>query len=308
MGSNEMTTKRALPLWVYRALLVAAAAIWGLGFTIGKSAISIVGATWFTAFRFLGAAIVLGVILMPHIKKHSDRKVLRAGCLMGIASFFGFWSQFIGLEWTTPSKNAFLSACYCITVPFIWWVVSKNRPSARTIGAAVVCIIGIGLVSLNENFTIGLGDGVSILSAFLYGGEIVVIALTMKDNDVLTATVIQQLVAGILALIIASISQPWPSAAELSSPDFLGPIAYVILGSAAFGAIAQNVAQKHVMPEEAGLLCSLESVFCAAFGALLFGEEMTARMLVGFALIFAAIVVVQLHPNDPASTRREKEE
>ena len=298
------TQSKTLPLRAYRALLVLAAAIWGLGFSIGKGAIALVGATWFTAFRFLGATVVLAVILWPHMRDHFDRKLVKAGCIMGLVSFLGFWSQFIGLEWTTPSKNAFLSACYCITVPFIWWVVSRKRPNGRVIGAALVCAVGIGLVSLNESLSIGPGDGVSILSAFLYGGEIVVIGLTMKDNDVLTVTVVQQLVAGILALVVAMVAQPWPRAEVLASPEFLGPIAYVVLGSAAFGALAQNVAQKHIMPAEAGLLCSLESVFCAAFGALLFGEAMTPKMLVGFALIFGAIVVVQLHPNDPASSRR----
>ena len=39
----------------------------------------------------------------------------------------------------------------------------------------------------------------SIASAFLYGGEIVIIGLVMRDNDVLTITVVQQFTAGILA-------------------------------------------------------------------------------------------------------------
>ena len=54
---------RTYPLGVYRLVLVCAAAIWGLGFVIGKGAIATVGATWFTAIRFLGAGIVLLIIL-----------------------------------------------------------------------------------------------------------------------------------------------------------------------------------------------------------------------------------------------------
>lgn len=241
--------------------------------------------------------------MWPHVRKNYNSQVLRSGIIIGVASFLGFWSQFIGLEWTTPSKNAFLSACYCITVPFVWWVITHRRPNAWTIGAAIVCTIGIGFVSLTDTLSIGLGDGVSILSAFLYGGEIVIISLALKGNDVITVTVVQQLVAGLLALIIAMVSQPWPTAAELSSPVFLGPMAYVILGSAAFGAIAQNISQKHIPAAEAGLLCSLESVFCAVFGALFFGEVFTVKMLAGFVLIFAAIIVVQLHSNDPSPSQ-----
>ena len=293
--------------WVYRALLMAAAAVWGLGFSLGKGAIALAGATWFTAFRFLGATVVLSLIMWPHMRAHLNRRLLKAGCVMGLASFLGFWSQFIGLGLTTPSKNAFLSACYCITVPFIWWVASRRRPGATTIIAALVCTIGIGFVSLDEGFSISLGDGVSILSAFLYGGEIVVISLTMKDNDALTVTVVQQLMAGVLALAVALLTQPMPTMEALRSPGFIGPMVYVVLGSAAFGAIAQNVAQKHLSAAESGLLCSLESVFCVIFGALFFGEVVTSKMLLGFVLIFAAIVVVQVRPGDPVPSCRGEE-
>ena len=121
------------------------------------------------------------------------------------ATFVGFWTQFLGLGLTTPSKNAFLSACYCLTVPFIWWVVSRRRPPAKTLIAAAICTVGIGLVSLTEGFSISLGDGVSIASAFLYGGEIVIIGLVMRDNDILTTTVVQQFTSGFLALLLAGI-------------------------------------------------------------------------------------------------------
>lgn len=294
---------RQRPLWAYRVLLASAAAVWGLGFTVGKGAIAELGATWFTAIRFLGAALVLGVLLFPRLKKHLNGKLVRAGVVMGLFSFLGFWTQFIGLGLTSPSKNAFLSACYCLTVPFIWWAVSRKRPENRVLAAALVCAVGIGLVSLTDGFSIGAGDAMSIFSAVLYGAEIVVIALMMKDNDVLTVTVVQQLTAGACALVLAALTQPAPTFSQIARPDIAGALLYVVFGSAAFGAIAQNVAQKHLMPSEAGLLCSLESVFCVVFGVAFFGEAVTARMFVGFALIFAAIVVVQLHPNDPASTR-----
>lgn len=285
---------RTYPLSVYRLVLICAAAIWGLGFVIGKGAIETVGATWFTAIRFIGAGIVLAIILFPHIKRHFNAQVLKAGCVIGLFSFLGFWTQFLGLGMTTPSKNAFLSACYCLTVPFIWWVVARRRPAAKVLIAAAVCAIGIALVSLTDGFSIGLGDSVSILSAFLYGAEIVVIGLTMRDNDVLTVTVIQQFTSGFLALALAAATQPMPTAAQIATPEFAGAMAYVCVLSAAFGAVAQNLAQAHVSPAEAGLLCSLESVFCALFSVAFFGEVLTPRMAAGFVLIFGSIAITQL--------------
>ena len=112
----------------------------------------------------------------------------------------------------------------------------------------------------------------------------------MRDNDVLTITVVQQFTAGILALLLALVTQPMPTMAQVATPEFIGAMTYVAMLSAAFGAVAQNMAQAHLSPSEAGLLCSLESVFCVVF----FGEVLTARMAMGFAFIFAAIVATQL--------------
>lgn len=279
-----------------RALLLTAAAIWGLGFPIGKTAIAIVGATWFTAIRFLGAGLVLLIIFFPRIRRYLNRGLLRAGVIMGVVSFLGFWTQFLGLGWTTPSKNAFLSACYCVTVPFIWWVVRRTRPTRRVVFSALLCVIGIGFVSLNETLTIGMGDAVSILSAFVYGAEIVVISIQMRDHDVMTITVVQQITSGVLALIVASIIQPALPLVQLVSWDFIAPMLYVIFFSAAFGSIAQNIAQSRLSASESGLLCSTESVFCSIFSVALFGEMLTSQMVIGFILIFIALIVAQIEP------------
>jgi drug/metabolite transporter (DMT)-like permease len=281
------------PPWAYRLLLVVATVIWGLGFGIGKYAIEAIGATWFTCIRFIGSGIVLLIVLFPHFRKHINRKLLVAGIIIGTASFFGFWTQFVGLGLTTPSKNAFLSTCYCLTVPFIWWAISRKRPSKRICTAAAICTVGIGLVSLQGGFTISLGDAMSIVSAFAYGIEIVAIGFMMRDNDVFTVTVVQQLTAGVLAGLFALAAEPIPSPEQFSDLQLVGSLAYVTLLSAAFGAVAQNVAQAHVPPSEAGILCSLESVFCAIFSVLLFGEVLTAQTVVGFVLIFGAIMLAQ---------------
>ena len=121
-----------------------------------------------------------------------------------------------------------------------------------------------------------------------------IIGLVMRDNDVLTVTVIQQFTSGVLALALAAATQPVPTAAQVATPQFIGAMAYVCVLSAAFGAVAQNLAQAHVSPAEAGLLCSLESVFCALFSVAFFDEILTPRMALGFMLIFGSIAITQL--------------
>ena len=49
-------------------------------------------------------------------------------------------------------------------------------------------------------------------------------------------------------------------------------------------------------PAQASLLLSLESVFGVVFSVLLYGEQLTSRLVSGFALIFAAILVSETFP------------
>ncbi len=65
---------------------------------------------------------------------------------------------------------------------------------------------------------------------------------------------------------------------------------YVLLAAVA----AVIVAQKFTDPTVASLLMSLESVFAVLAGALLLGEQMSSRELLGCAVLFAAIILVQL--------------
>ena len=58
-------TDKQYPLNVYRLILMTAAAVWGLGFVIGKGAIGTVGATWFTAIRFLERALCWSFSCFP---------------------------------------------------------------------------------------------------------------------------------------------------------------------------------------------------------------------------------------------------
>jgi drug/metabolite transporter (DMT)-like permease len=115
----------------------------------------------------------------------------------------------------------------------------------------------------------------------------------MKSNDVLSVTIVEQFAAGVLAAAFALVAEPIPAPEQFADPLVIGSLCYVALLSASFGAIAQNVAQAHIPPAEAGILCSLESVFCAIFSVLLFGEVLTVQSVIGFVLIFFAIMLAQ---------------
>ncbi|MDO4212452.1 MAG: DMT family transporter [Bacteroidales bacterium] len=286
--------RASLPRWVYILVLISATVIWGGNFVVAKGAVEQVGGAWVTGIRFLTAGFVMLAVFFPRIKKAITADLVKAGVIIGVFSCLGYGFQFWGLEGTTPSKNAFLSACYCVTVPFIWWLVARRRPTGRNLLAAGVCLAGMALVTLNGEFTVSWGDGVSILSAVLYGAEIVSIAMLLKDHDILAITAIQMITSGILAIVGGMLTSGFPGVDVLTRPDFAMRLLYIILLGSCYATVAQNVAQKHLPPTEASLLISLESVFGTVFSVIFYGEEMTLKLVLGFALIFGSILLSEL--------------
>ena len=107
--------------------------------------------------------------------KSIKAKTLGRGALLGFLLFAAYTLQTLGLVETTPGKNAFLTAIYCILVPFLFWMVTKKRPDIYNCLAGVLCLGGIGLVSLTAGFSIGMGDALTMAGGIIYAMHIVVV-------------------------------------------------------------------------------------------------------------------------------------
>lgn len=158
-----------------RLSLLGATLIWGSSFIILKSTLDSVPTLWVLAFRFSGAALLMALIGAKELKKLDSAYLVR-GLGLGAALFAAYTLQTFGLEHTTPGKNAFLTATYCVIVPFMWWLFSRKRPDAYNLAAALICICGMALVSLDGSLTLGLGDGLTICCGFFYALHIILTA------------------------------------------------------------------------------------------------------------------------------------
>ena len=69
--------------------------------------------------------------------------LLGAGIVLGALDFSGFFTQTVGLQSISPGVNAFLTATYCVIVPFLWWLLARRKPSVANVGAAVIAVVGI---------------------------------------------------------------------------------------------------------------------------------------------------------------------
>lgn len=289
-----MITEKDIPTGVWKIALAGAAAIWGGSFVVIKGALDVVPPCWLMFVRFFFSALIVGALFWKRVRPHLDASTLRCGAVLGILSGTAFVVQNIGLTDTTPGRNAFLTATYCVMVPFVNWAVARRRPGATSIVAAALGILGVGLLSLGDDFSVGLswGDMLTLVSAVLYALHIVAVArFSASGHEVMAMTVTQLAMSAVVSLAAALVLEGVIDFGVFADPGIWGALFYLVILSSAVCMVVQNLGQAHVPPAPASLLLSLESVFAVIASVLFYGEVVTPRLACGFASIFAAVVV-----------------
>lgn len=273
-----------------RLALLGATLIWGSSFVILKTTLDTVPVLWLLAPRFTGAAIVMALIGLRQLRS-IDRQCLKYGVGLGITLYLAYVFQTFGLQYTTPGKNAFLTATYCVIVPFLRWLLYKNRPEWRNIAAALICIVGMGLVSLTGGFTVGAGDALTMCCGLFYALQIIIVARAVEKYSIISLSALEFGVAAVLCWITAPFSAPFPTAVPTSA--WLS-VAYLCLMCTCACFALQAYGQRYTPPEPTAIILTLESVFGAALSVIYYGEVLSARVLAGFALIFVSVLISEV--------------
>jgi len=273
-------------------VLLLVAFLWGTTFVASKAVLAYFTPLWIIAIRFCIATAFMGLIFHKKIPK-IEKGDLKAGGVVGIVLFIAFVTQLIGLQYTTAGKQAFLAGTYVVMVPFLFWMIYKKRPDGRAFIGAFVCFLGIGFLTLNETFTMGFGDGITLFSSVFFAGHIMVNGYYAQKRDVVILSMLQFGTVAILSLVAALIFEPLPKA--LTTEGVVG-ILYLAILCSAVAYFLQTVAQKYTISTHTSLLLSLESVFGSLLAVMILGESFTFKMVVGCAAIFGAILISELRP------------
>ena len=289
-----------MPPWAYKAALLLAAAIWGMGTVVIKSTVDDFPPSWLVGVRFLGAGIILGAVTFPRITRaftRNKRGHLRDGAVLGVFLFASYWCNSTGLTDTTASNSSFLTTLYVVIIPFLGWIIIAKRPTAFNIGAAVLCVTGVGCVAYGGagEFSLRFGDFITLASALFLSFHVLYTAKYAPDRSMTLLTVIQFVVAGILGLVVGALTESTPDFTRLAADTWVS-LFYVTVFASCVALGLQNAAVARVDPAQAALFLATEAVFGVTFSILLLGETLTLSSLAGFALIFAGIVVSEYLP------------
>lgn len=286
-------------------ILLLTATIWGVAFVAQSVGMEYVGPFTFNCVR----SIIGGLVLIPCIwflnrrnqkpehkteeQQRHDRKILlTGGVLCGLCLFAASNFQQFGIRYTTVGKAGFITACYIVIVPVLGIFLKKK--CSRLIWLSVaMAVAGLYLLCITESFSIGTGDILVLVCAFLFSLHILVIDHFSPLTDGVKMSCIQFFVCGILSGIAMLLTEQ-PRLTDIFQAWL--PILYAGVLSCGVAYTLQIVGQKDMNPTVASLILSLESCISVLAGWLILGQKLSGREFLGCLIMFAAIILAQL-PN-----------
>lgn len=294
-------------------LLLLATIAWGSSFAILKQTIRDVPACFVIGLRFVSASTILFIIFFKKIIRVKKDALLR-GLLLGLVLSLAYYVQTMGLKYTTPGRNAFLTALYCVITPFLLWIMYKKKPKFYNLLSAGLCLLGIGLLSLSSSEETGelvmLGNVLTVVSAVFYSLQIICIDhCHSKGDDNMVMLFFEIVVVGVV-LMILSLTTELPKlgidAFKLNGEQIL-KIEYLTLVCTLFAQMAQILGMKYTTPIQTSLILSLEAVFGALFSVILGEESFSLTLGLGFAIVFLSMMITEFKL-DPLKLLRKNQQ
>lgn len=273
--------------YIGEILLVITAIIWGSGFVASAVSLEYYTPYQILAGRFMIGAILLTILFHKKLKKLNKSSLIK-GAVLGIFLYLAFALQTVGLQYTTPSKNAFLTAVNVVFVPFIGFLFYKRKIDMFEMIGAVMAVIGVAVLSLKISTEINIGDLLTLCCAVGFAFHIFYTAKFVKTEDPVVITIVQMMVAALIGWIVVIFRGEYTFSLETEG---VMNLLYLGVFSTTIAYLMQTVAQKYISETKAAIILSTESFWGMAFSVIILSEVMTLKMIIGAILILFAIII-----------------
>lgn len=280
---------------------------WGSAFIILKETIKHVPAFYVLALRFIPASLILLLIFFNRVKKFITKKAVIHGIILGGILAVAYIIQTVGVMFTTASRNAFVTAAYCVMTPFLAYFINKTKIKSHNIVSAVLCLTGIGLVAFSsgteENASnILLGDTLTLICAVFYALQIIYIAKFQKSeensggDDSMVLLIFELLATGVFCILFSLVYElpKYGTSSYSLNLEQLLKISYLMLVPTLLAQLGMIVGLKYTTENEGALILSLEAVFGVLFAVLIGNEKVSMLLGLGFLVIFIAELISEL--------------
>jgi drug/metabolite transporter (DMT)-like permease len=279
--------------------LLSVTASWGASFVLMKDAIERQPIPDFLFTRFTVAALVM-IAARPRVLRDISRRVLWTGSIVGLILGAGYITQTIGLEMSTAAITGFLTGLYVILTPLIGWLFLKQKLNTRVIIGALLSLSALAILSITD---VGLSDGTIwvVICAILFAMHIVTLGVWSPGADAYALTLVQ-------ILVVAVMTGLWTFGdgdGFVMPPDagVWNAILITAVFATALGFFLQTWAQGHMDPGRVAILLTTEVLWSGIIAVGVGQEPLTSRLLMGGAIMFTAMLVIEW----PGKKRAEHE-
>jgi peptide methionine sulfoxide reductase msrA/msrB len=235
---------------------------------------------------------VLAIPLLIKNWKYMNWGTLKAGLIMGVFLFLGYFFQTEGQQLASVSVASFLTVVNVIFVPFICLILFKHKITANNLIAVFLCAIGVGLLTLKGSIVLHEGEILLLLCAFTFAIQISLIPHYVRKYNYVLLTIIQIYLLVILSFFLA-LFQHSPLDLGDNPTDIILDLFIIGVLSTGLGLLVQTKIAEKLSAVVSSVIFSLECVTGTFFSVWLLNEKFEIKMVFGAILIFMAIIVAQ---------------
>lgn len=302
----EMRTPEFITRWKYvpEILLVIVTILWGTTFILTKITTKSIPPFLYLAIRFGVSFIAMIPFLFRFGKFFKSWKNWKISLIAGSLYFISIVTQTIGLQFTSASKGAFITALGVIFVPLFMSVFAKRKIPYLLWIAVIMAIVGVGLLSFSKLEPISWGDPLILICAIAYALYVIYLDNHVKEIEIMPFTAVQLFLISFLSLIISLVVEfgfatELPDIASMVSVQNIFVVLYLGVIATTVTFILQSYGQRFVSSTRASLIFAFEPLFATLF-AIWIGEERLSLFIgIGMILIFSAVVMTIFTPQDP---------
>ena len=273
-------------------ILLLVTLIWGGTFPVLKILVAVLQPLYLVGTRFLVAFILLTPFAWPRLRR-LDGKTMSIGIALGLLIWGGFISQTIGIQYTTASKAAFITALSVVITPVLTALLLREKPEREALTGVVLATLGLVFLTLDldDPWAFQKGDLWVLACAFLYALQIITVDRYGAFSDALLLTWVEIGTVAVVGLGAAAVVEPFP---QLTGAKLWGCLIYLAIFATAAAQYLQIRVQPYTTPTRVSLIFSLEPVFAAILAFLLLGERLTQAGRLGAGLMLMGVFISEM--------------
>jgi drug/metabolite transporter (DMT)-like permease len=274
-------------------MLLAVTLFWGTSYYLTAVSLERLDVFNLNALRFVIAFLLAAVLCYKRLRTVTRETLLYSALLGTILTIVYIFASY-GVKYTSLSNAGFLSSLAVIFTPILVFFIRKKAPEKKLAVSIGLSLIGIALLTLNDQLKPATGDILCSLCAIFYALHLVMTEIIVKKDtvDAFQIGVFQLGFTGLFNLILSFIIE------TPGLPDTMQSIVAVLILSVFCTGIAfivQSIAQQYTSASHVGVILTLEPVFAAAVAFFMAGEILLLRAYFGAALLVISLLIMEIN-------------